>query len=438
MFEKFFRLKQAGTTVKTECIAGSTTFMTMSYIIFVQPAILAKAGMDFSAVMAATCISSALATFLMGILANYPIALAPAMGHNFFFVYVVCLQMKIPWPTALGLVFISGSIFVLLSFFGFREKIIEAIPSSLKYAIAAGIGLFIALIGFQWAGIIVAKPGTMVGLGDLRAAPVLLALVGLLFTSVLLAKRIQGAILIGMLFTAIIGVFFGMVKYQGICALPSFRATFFKLDILGAMKVGFIDIIFVFFFLDLFDTIGTLIGVSEQAGFIKDGKLPRAKQALLADALGTVAGSLLGTSTVTSYIESSTGVAVGGRTGLTNMVTASLFLLALFFYPLAKMIGGGFEVAEGIYLYPVIAPPLILVGSLMVKNIAKIDWDNVTDAVPAFLTLTVIPFSFNITEGIAVGFISYAVLKLLSGKRKEVHPVVYIFALLFVLRYLYL
>jgi AGZA family xanthine/uracil permease-like MFS transporter len=446
MWERLFRLSQAQTTVKTEIISGVTTFMTLSYIIFVQPAVLSTTGMDFGAVMVATCLAGALATFLMGILANYPIALAPAMGHNFYFAFTVCGVaaaggLGYSWQLALGAVFLSGSIFILFSFWGLREKIVNAVPEGLKNAIAVGIGLLIALIGMEWAGIVVATPGTIVGLGDLGSPPVLLSLFGLVVIFALITLRVRGALLIGIIATALVGFPFGLVKYQGLVSLPpSLSPVFFKLNVGGifANLSGFITVIFVFFFLDLFDTIGTLIGVSEQAGFIRKGRLPRARQALFSDAVGTVAGALLGTSTITSYIESAAGIAEGGRTGLSNMVTGALMLLALFFYPFARMIGGGYEVTTGVRLYPVIAPALIVVGSMMLRQVKRIEWEDPTEALPAFLSLIVMPLTFSITEGIAFGFISYSFLKILTGQWKKVNWIIHLFALLFLLRYLFL
>jgi len=432
--EKIFKLREHGTNVRTEVTAGITTFMTMAYIIFVQPVFMSAAGMDFGAVMVATCISSALATFLMGFWANYPIALAPAMGHNAFFAYTVCIGMGVPWQTALGAVCISGTAFIILSLFGFREKIINAIPRSLKNGIAVGIGLFIAFIGFQHAGLVKSDPNTLVTLGNLRSPVALLSIFGIVVIVILLALKVKGALLIGIVATAILGIPCGMVKYYGLMSKPpSLAPTFLQLDIAGAFNMGLLSVIFIFFFLDLFDTIGTLIGISEQADFIVDGKLPRAKQALFSDACGTVTGALLGTSTVTSYIESSAGVASGGRTGLSNMVTGGLFLVSLAFYPLAKMIGGGYD-----GLYPVTAPALIIVGSMMIKNVTKIEWSDVTESIPAFLALVIMPFTYSITEGIAIGFIFYALLKLVSGRGKEVHPILYVFAGLFILRYIFL
>ena len=444
MLERLFKLRENGTDVRTEAVSGTTTFMTMSYIIFVQPAVLAAAGMDPGAVMVATCVASALATLLMGLVANYPIALAPAMGHNFYFAFIVCGAVTAGglgygWDVALGAVFISGSIFIILSLLGLWEGLVAAVPDSLKHSIAVGIGLLIALVGFEWGGVVVAKPGTYIGMGDLTSAPVLITLGSVLFMGVLTALRIRGAILWGILAAALVGLPLGITTYQGLVELPpSVSPTLFKLDIMGAIRTGLVEVVFVFFFLDFFDTVGTLIGVSDQAGFLVKGRLPRASKAMLADAIGTVAGAFLGTSTVTSYVESATGVAEGGRTGLSNIFTGILFLLALFFYPLARMVGGGYEVEPGVVLRPAVAPALIIVGLYMMKGVAKIAWDDFTEALPAFITITIMTFSISITEGIAFGFISYSVVKVVSGRGREAHWVLYLFSLLFLLRYLYI
>lgn len=436
MLQRIFDLRGNHTDVKTEILAGISTFMTLSYIIFVQPTVLSACGMDFGAVLVATCIASALATFLMGLYANYPVALAPGMGQNFFFAFTVVLKMGIAWQKALGAVFLSGVIFLLLSRFGFREKLIDGIPDSLKEGIAVGIGLFVALIGFQWAGIVVGAPGTLVGLGDLTSRPVLVALAGLAATAVLVTLRVRGAILLGILTTALLGLGFGVVRYHGLIgAVPSIAPTALKLDVLGALNLGLVSVIFVFFFLALFDSVGTLVGVSNQAGLMVGGKLPRARQALTADAFGSVAGALLGTSTVTPYIESAAGVAEGGRTGLANLVTGLLMLCSLFLYPLSRMVGEGLPGIGGAKLYPVVAPALIIVGSMMLRNVSRIPWNDVTEAIPAFLTMVIMPFTYSITEGIAFGFISYALLKLITRRHREVHWIVFLFAALFVLRY---
>ncbi len=440
MIEKLFQLQASGTTVKREIVAGCTTFMTLSYIIFVQPTVLSAAGMDSGAVMAATCITSAFAMVLMALLANYPIALAPGMGHNFYFTFTVCLTLGIAWQQALGAVFIAGVFFVLLSFVGLREKVMGILPIPLRNAIPAGIGLLIALVGLEWAGLIVDHPATYVTLGSLKSAPVLLSVFGLVVIAILFALNVRGAILIGILASTVVGLIVGLVKFEGVVsAPPSIAPTFFKLQIPNIfVNPELIAIIFIFIFLDLFDTVGTLVGVGQQAGLMVDGKLPRARQALFSDAVATSTGALLGTSTVTSYIESASGISAGGRTGLTNIVTAILMLLALFFSPLIKMVGAGYAVSENMTLYPVIAPALIIIGCLMLKNVVSINWDDFTESIPAFLTLLMMPLTVSITEGIAFGFISYALLKLVSGQGRQVHWLIYLFAVLFVARYIWL
>ncbi|MGB9837082.1 MAG: NCS2 family permease [Candidatus Saccharicenans sp.] len=433
--EKTFHLQELNTGVRQEMIGGLTTFMTMSYIIFVQPAILGGAGMNKGAVMVATCLASAIATLLTGLLANYPIAQAPAMGHNVFFAVTVCGLMGYSWQVALGANFISGMLFTILAVLGVAGRLVEIIPDSLKNAIAAGIGLLIALVGLEYAGIVVATPGVLVGLGDLGSKPVLLAFIGLLLISVFMAWKVPGAILFGILLTALAGLPLGVVSFHGlVSAPPSLSPTFLKLDIIGAIKSGLVPIIFVFFFLDVFDTVGTLVGVCAPAGFIKNGKIPKANQAMLADALGTVVGTLLGTSTVTSYIESSTGIAQGARSGLANVFTSFMFIGALFLSPLAEMVGGSFEY-KGQVLHPVIAPPLIIVGFLMMKAVARIDWDRVEEAIPAFLTIVVMPLAVSITDGLAFGFISYSIMKLVRGEGKKVHWLLYLISVLLLIRY---
>ncbi len=438
MLERRFRLREHRTTVRTEIVAGVTTFLTMAYIIFVQPTVLSAAGMDFGAVLVATCIASGVATLLMAFLANYPIAVAPAMGHNFFFAVGVVLGMRVPWPIALGAVAIAGLVFILTAGIGLRERLITAIPESLTHAIAVGIGLLIALIGLEWSGIIVGSPGTFVTLGRLGTPPTRLALFGLLVMSVLIARGVRGALLVGILASALVGLATGLVRYQGLVSMPpSLAPTLLKLDLAGALRPNMISVILVFFFLALFDSVGTLVGVAHQAGLLRDGTLPRARQALLADAIGTVIGAGLGTSTVTAYIESSTGVSAGGRTGLASVVTGALFFLSLLFFPLVKMIGGGYQ-AGGVVLYPVVAPALVLVGTMMMSGVARIAWKDPTEAIPAFLTIVIMPLAVSITDGIAFGFIAYAILKLAAGRGRDVHGLVYLFAALFVARYLWL
>ena len=440
MLEHFFKLRENNTTWQREVSGGLTTFMTMAYIIFVQPVVMNTAGMDLESAMVATCLASAITPFAMGFLANYPLALAPGMGHNIYFTYVVVLTLGYTWQQALGATFVSGTLFILLSFVGFRERLVNAVPATLKNAIAVGIGLLIAVVGLEWCGIVVDNPGTLVGLGDLTSSPVLLSFVGLTVMSILLTLGVRSGILIGILATLLVALATGMAQFQGVVAtVPSIEPTLFKLDILGALQSGMISIIFVFFFLDLFDTVGTLIGVSQEAGFLReDGTLPRARPALLADAIGTSAGALLGASTVTCYIESSTGVSAGARTGLASIVTGMLFLLSIFFSPLTKMIGGGIDLGEGLVLYPIVAPALVIVGCFMIKNVSRIVWDDFSEAIPAFLTILIMPMTFSVTEGISFGFISYTLLKSVKGKFKEVPGLISVFAILFVLRYIFL
>jgi AGZA family xanthine/uracil permease-like MFS transporter len=438
MIERLFHVTASGSTIRTEILAGLTTFVTMAYIIFVQPTVLSAAGMDFGAVLVATCVASGFATLLMAFLANYPIAVAPAMGHNFFFAYTVVGLMNVPWQIALGGVAVAGLIFILTAGVGLRERVITAIPDALKRAVAVGIGLLISLVGLEWAGIIVSAPGTYVTLGNLRSRPTLVALAGILVAAILVARRVRGALLGGMLASAAVGLAAGVIRFQGVVSPPpSIAPTFLQLDVLGAFQVAMIPVVIVFFFLALFDSIGTLVGVAGQAGLMRDGRLPRARGALLADAIGTVAGAGLGTSTVTAYIESAAGVSAGGRTGLANVVTAALFFLSLFFYPLVRMIGGGVTVGAAT-LYPVIAPALLLVGAMMIREVRHIEWEDPTDGIPAFLTIVIMPLAVSITDGIAFGFIAYAVLKLAAGRGREVDWLVYLFAALFLLRYAWL
>ena len=439
MLEKLFHLEANGTTLKREIVAGCTTFMTLSYIVFVQPAILAQAGMDSGAVMIATCLASAGAMFLMAFLTNYPIALAPGMGINAYFVFTVCLGGNVPWQEALGIVFISGMLFILLSFIGLREAVMNTLPPVLRVAIPAGIGLFITFIGLQMGGIVTAHPATFVTHGDFTSTPVLLTLFGIVLTLVLMARKVQGAFLIGILATTAVSLLFGIVKYEGIVsAPPAIEPTFFNLQIPNIFsRPELLAMIFVFLFVDMFDSIGTITGIGQQAGLMKDGKLPKARQALLTDAVGSAGGALLGTSTVTSYIESASGIAAGGRTGITAIVTGLLMLLAIFFNPIVKIVGAGYAVSDTTTLYPIIAPALILVGALMIKNVVNINWEDVTEAIPGFLTIARMPLTFSITEGIALGFITYAFLKLVAARGKEVHWLVYLFAILFILRYIW-
>ncbi len=423
-------------SIVTELEGGIATFFTMCYIIFVQPAVLSKLGMEPGSVMVATCISSAVATFLMGVLANYPFALAPGMGHNFLFV-IIATSMGISWEKALGIVFVSGSLFILLSFVPFREKILNEIPNGLKHGISVGIGLLITLIGLEWSGIVVSAPGTLVGLGNIKDIIPLITLSGLIVTIFLYVKGVKSAILWGIIVSTLLALISGLTEFKGIVSLPpSISPTFFKLDLAGVLSPQFLNAIFVFLFLDVFDTVGTLVGVGEQGKFIVNGKLPNARSAFFADAVGTVTGSLLGTSTVTSYIESASGVGVGAKTGLASVVTASLFLLALFFYPLVQTVGGGVE-RNGAFFYPTIAPALVFVGFLMIQNVRNINFHDMEEAFPAFTAVVIIPLTFSITEGIAFGFISYTLIMLFKNRYKDVSPLVYILSLLFLLKYIF-
>jgi len=436
LLDRCFHLTAANTTIRTEVLAGLTTFMTMSYIIFVQPAVLSTTGMDFQAVLAATCIASAIGTLLMAFLANYPIAVAPAMGHNFFFAFTVVAGMGYSWQVALGAVFLSGVAFLIMSIWGVRELLLHAIPDSLKRGIAVGIGLLITLVGLEWAGLVQSNPGTYLALGDLRQPPVLMSSAGIIVTLILLVRGSRGAILAGIFTSTVIGLALGVVKYHGlVSAPPSIAPVFFKLDILGALSLGAVPVIFIFFFLDLFDSIGSLIGIAEQGGFMRNGELPRAREALLADAIGTCSAGLLGNSTMVSYIESAAGVAEGAKTGLAAAVTGLLMLSGLFFSPLARMIGEGYPVSPSLTLYPTVAPALIVVGAFMMRNVGRIAWDDPQEYLPAFITIVLIPFTFSITDGIAFGFISYVLLSLVSGRARKLHWLMVLFTILFIVRY---
>lgn len=432
----YFKINEKGSTVPKEVLGGATTFMTLAYIVFVQPVVLSAAGMNFGAVFSATCYSSAIACFIMGLYANYPVALAPAMGHNFYFAFAVILGMHVPWERALGIIAVAGIIFFIISLTNLRQTIMEAIPDSLGAAIACGIGLLIALVGFEWSGIIVSAPGTYVGLGNLKSPPVLLALFGLLMTASLAVRQVKGAILIGIISSTIVGLITGIITFGGVVsAPPSMMPTFFKADFSGLFSVNMIVIIGIFLFLDIFDTIGTLVGLAPEAGFMKDGRPDISKKAFLADSGGTVIGAFFGTSTVTSYVESSAGINAGARTGLAAVVTGIFFLVTPFFSPIVKMVGGGISISEHTMLYPITAPALIIIGVMMMKSALRIDWKSPENAIPAFLTIMVMQLSVSITDGIAFGFISYSVLSVFSGKFRRVSPAVHVIALLLLIRY---
>jgi AGZA family xanthine/uracil permease-like MFS transporter len=428
LIDRYFKLTENNTSIRQEMLGGLTTFVTMAYIIVVNPQILAQAGMPVEGVLFATCISAAAASLVMGLYANYPIALAPGMSLNAYFTYVVCIGMHVPWQTALAVVFISGCLFLVLTISRLREQIVNGIPDCLKHSTATGIGMFIAFIGLRNAKIVVANPATFVGLGQFSDKEVQTACFGLALTIVLMARKINGAILIGIFGATVLGILRGLSRWpSAIVSLPHPSSTFLKLDFRGAIHLGFLEILFAFLFVDLFDNVGTLVGVCEQGGFVKDGKIPRVGRALVADAVGTLFGSLTGTSTVTSYIESVAGVTAGARTGLSNVAVAGLFLLATFCAPLATAIPG----------YAT-APALILVGALMTQSIAHIDWSDFSEAVPAFITMLATPLTFSIATGLSLGLISYTVVKIAIGKFLEISVLIWILTALFILRYVYL
>lgn len=428
LIKKFFAPGSQGSDVKTEVLAGVTTFLTMAYIIFVNPAILGDAGMPKDAVFVATCLAAAIGSLIMGLYANYPIALAPGMGLNAYFAYGVVNGMGVPWQAALGAVFISGCLFMAISLLRVREAIIKGIPQSLRMGIIAGIGLFLAIISLKSAGIVAAHPATYITLGDLHQTPALLAIAGFFLTVALDQWRVKGAILIGIVVITLASFVVAGNQFQGVVSLPpSLSPTLFKLDISAAFSIGILNIVLVFFLVELFDATGTLMGVAGRAGLLKEGKLDRLNRALLADSGAIVAGSLLGTSSTTAYAESAAGVQAGGRTGLTAITVAVLFLACLFIAPLA-----------GAVPTYATAPALFYVSCLMLRELGAIDWDDVTESVPAVMTALLMPFTYSIANGIAFGFISYAALKLLTGRARSVAPIVWVIAAVFVLRYAYL
>ena len=428
LLDSYFKLTENQTTVKQELLGGATTFMTMAYIVVVNPQILAQAGMPPEGVVFATCVSAAVATLVMGLYANYPIALAPGMSLNAYFTYSVCIGMHIPWRTALGVVFFSGVLFVLLTVTRVREQIVDGIPDCLKHSTAAGIGLFIAFVGMRNAKLVVANPATFVSIGNFSDRAVQAACFGIVLTLILMARRINGAILLGILGTTLFGIVRGIASWpSGLVAMPQPSSTLLQLDFRAAMHLGLLEIIFAFLFVDLFDNVGTLVGVCEQAGFIKNGKIPRVGRILLADGVGTMFGALTGTSTVTSYIESAAGIAAGARTGLSNIFVAVLFLVALLFSPLATAIPGFAT-----------APALILVGALMTQSIAHVKWADFSEAFPAFMTMLATPLTFSIATGLSLGVISFSTVKLGAGKYREVSIVLWILTGLFLLRYIFL
>ncbi|MBL8688071.1 MAG: NCS2 family permease [Rhodospirillaceae bacterium] len=422
----FFKLDENKTDVRTEVLAGITTFLTMAYIIFVNPLILGDAGMDKGAVFVATCLAAAGATALMGLYANYPIALAPGMGLNAYFAYGVVLGMGVSWQIALGAVFVSGFLFLVLTVTRVREWIINSIPRALKLSISAGIGLFLAIIALKNAGLIVENKATIVGIGNLKSPTTILACIGFFVMVGLDAMRVRGAIMIAILGVTAIGIVFGYSPFNGIASMPpSLAPTFLQLDVAGALSLGLVAVVFAFLFVDLFDNAGTLIGLAHRAGFLdKEGKLPRIRQALVTDSVAAMGGAVLGTSTTTSYIESAAGIKEGGRTGLTAVIVAACFLLALFLAPLATTVPA----------YAT-APALFFVACLMARGLAELDWEDVTEYAPGVVTAVSMPLTFSIAHGIAFGFISYAAIKIAAGRFQEVSPVVAVLAVLFIVKF---
>jgi AGZA family xanthine/uracil permease-like MFS transporter len=428
LLERYFKLAENNTTIRQEMLGGLTTFMTMAYIVVVNPQILSQAGMPAEGVVFATCISAAVATLMMGLYANYPIALAPGMSLNAYFTYSVCLGMHIPWQTALGVIFFSGILFVVLTVTRIREQIVNGIPDGLKHSTAAGIGMFIAFVGMRNAKLIVANPATFVSVGNFSDPEVQAAWLGVILTLILMSRKINGSILLGILGTTLFGILRGIAHWPtALLSMPHPSGTLLQLDLRSALHLGLLEIVFVFLFVDLFDNVGTLVGVCEQAGFLKDGKIPRVGRILLADGVGTVFGSLTGTSTVTSYIESAAGVAAGARTGLSNVFVSVLFLAAMFCSPIAAAIPGFAT-----------APALILVGALMMQSIARVQWADFTEAFPAFMTVVAMPLTFSIATGLSLGVIAYTAAKVASGKYREVSTVLWILTALFILRYVYM
>ncbi|PRG46098.1 NCS2 family permease [Burkholderia gladioli] len=426
--KRYFGFQEAGTDLRTELLAGVTTFLTMAYIIFVNPAILGDAGMPKESVFVATCLVAALASLIMGLYANYPVACAPGMGLNAYFAYAVVKGMGFTWEAALGAVFISGCLFLLVTLFRVREAIINGIPKTLRVAITAGIGLFLGIISLKTAGVITGSPATLVTLGNLHQPTTILAIVGFFLIVTLDALRVRGAILIGIVAVTVLSFFFGGNQFHGIVSMPpSIEPTLFKLDIKAALSTGVINVILVFFLVELFDATGTLMGVANRAGLLVEGKMQRLNKALLADSTAIVAGSVLGTSSTTAYIESASGVQAGGRTGMTAVTVAVLFLACLFIAPLA-----------GVVPAYATAPALLYVSCLMLRDMVDVSWDDATEAVPAALTALLMPFTYSIANGVAFGFIAYASLKLLTGRAKEVKAIVWIIAIVFLFRYFYL
>lgn len=429
MLEKYFKLKENGTNVRTEIIAGITTFLTMAYILAVNPGILSATGMDANALFTATAVAAIVGTLVMALWAKLPFALAPGMGLNAFFAFSVVLGMGHTWQFALTAVFIEGIIFIFLTMFNVREAIVNAIPQSLKTAISAGIGLFIAFIGLQNAGVIVKHDATLVHLGDITSGTALLGLIGIIITSVLIIKKVKGDLLIGIVVTALIGIPMGITQFNGVASLPpSLSPIFMQFDFSQIFTFDMLIVVFTFLFVDIFDTLGTLVGVSSKAKMLdKNGSIPNAKKAFMADSIGTTVGAMLGTSTVTTYVESAAGVSEGGRTGLTALITAACFFLALFFAPIFIAIPGAAT-----------APALVLVGLFMLSPIKDLDLTDYSEAIPAFICIIAMPLTYSIAEGITLGLLAYVFLHILSGQFKKLSIGMYVLAVLFILKYIFI
>lgn len=425
--KQYFQFKERNTNYTTEIIAGITTFLTMAYIVILNPSVLSKTGMDFDGIFFATIIASVVGCLIMGIFANYPIAIAPSLATNAYFAFVVVISMGIPWQEALGAVFISALIFLLLSLTSFRQAVINSIPSSMKEGISAGIGLFISFVGLQNAHIVVASPSTLVTLGNLTDPVTYMSLLGLFISVVLIINNVRGALFLGMIIISIISFFFGYISLPDtIFNTPEFGKTFMQMDVMGAISHNLFTIIFTFFIVTLFDTTGTMLGIAKQAGLMKNDKFPNVQSAFLADSIASLVGAIFGTSPTSSYIESSSGVASGGRTGFSNIIVALLFILMLFAAPIAKVLAD---------VPAVTAPALIIVGFYMMSSLSRIDWNDMQEAFPAFLIFLLMPLSYSITDAVGIGIITYCLIKIFCGKFKQVHPLLYAFMLLFIIQF---
>ncbi len=426
--KEFFQFKERNTSFMTETLAGFTTFLTMAYIIILNPSVLSKAGMDFDGVFLATIIATVVGCLIMGICANYPIAIAPGLAMNAYFAFVVVISMGIPWQEALGAVFISSAIFLVLSLTSFRQAVINSIPSSMKEGISAGIGLFISFVGLQSAHLIVASPATLVTLGNFTDPVAYMSLIGLFISIVLVVNNVRGALFLGMIITSILSFLFGYITLPNtIFSAPEMGTTFMQMDIMGAISNNLYTIVFTFFIVTLFDTTGTMLGIAKQAGLMKNDKFPNVKSALLADSVASIVGSIFGTSPTSAYVESGAGVASGGRTGFVNIIIAILFILMLFTAPLAKVLAT---------VPAVTAPALIIVGFYMMSSLSRINWQDMQEAFPSFIIVLMMPLSYSITDAVGIGIISYCLIKIFCGKAKQVHPLLYVFMLLFIIQFL--